>query len=490
MQAFIALSANDICNESLQTLTPRVMQWSEDTWIFDLSPCFSYWQAQAENLTIDVVSLIRKVLQQTFGSDSDNTSIGEAACYQASLAFSPWQAVFLLNYMKDRQIGGFVHRFSGFGNSLYHQASWEAWWQAAEEIAKHFVIAGRKRFKIDVFKSQRRRLQDAVKRLGAQLPSQLKQADHLSLKRRFGSTISELWQWTWQEEGKDDASVFAKDVTSLLGFPWQNWHNSLQPKVERLLEAPLIEWEYIEPFLKEDFDRLCHLDSWDSQERVVSLEWHVVSSDMTSHIIPIHFRHPHCLHDERNCHRTAALQAMYAFEQTVAKTKGDYIDTDLYFSPIISWTLEVTERIVIPPRILDLFGEGSNECNQLNQLENRLAIKLAAFDMMNSWDPENSYRPYHFDKKRFDQYDNMSFRSLRETARERPLFIYDRPVHLTEQQGSTLRIFLERTMSRWWTHSNQRSWQRDYYKLMNKDHRCFWVYRNDKGEWFLHGIFA
>jgi hypothetical protein len=105
------------------------------------------------------------------------------------------------------------------------------------------------------------------------------------------------------------------------GFPWQSFTFASLLQVSRHLEEPLCEWQHLEVLLGEDFDRLCGLSSWLAGERIVSLEWRLTLRDLSHHVVPIRFRHPHSLHLEKGLHPTALLQALYAFEGTLLRRR-------------------------------------------------------------------------------------------------------------------------------------------------------------------------
>ena len=45
-------------------------------------------------------------------------------------------------------------------------------------------------------------------------------------------------------------------------------------------------------------------------------------------------------------------------------------------------------------------------------------------------------------------------------------------------------------MGRWWQPEREERRQRDYYRLLNHENRYLWAFRDTKGDWFIHGIFA
>jgi hypothetical protein len=430
-----------------------------------------------------VTTFLRKVLQGIFQVAGDHPSIGQAAPYQAVMAKNPWQAIFLLNHIKERKMGGLLNATGLRAQPFYEQSSWAAWWQGLRVLAHHFKKVKRKGFKPSEFSKQCLRMKESVARLGALTPHQL-HVDHGSLARRFGAILGEVWEWTWQplcENGRELDH----------GFPWQSWRPFFAPQVRRVLDEVLpAEWEYIEPLLIVDFDRLCNLESWDSQEQVVSLEWRVVSSDLTSHVVPISFRYPHSLHSEKNYHKTATLQAMYAFQKMMCDLAEQYKETDLFVASIGSWDLEVTERMVLPPRVFDLFGNVERCDYEISRLENSLPLALKSYGVTSHWIPEESFCSSHDGAGTINQIDAQEqLHSLWLTASTRPLFIYKDPIAMEISNYRDQRVFLERISDRWWMCDTSSFAHRDYYKIYGLRREALWAYQSN-GQWFLHGVFA
>jgi hypothetical protein len=258
----------------------------------------------------------------------------------------------------------------------------------------------------------------------------------------------------------------------------------------------------MEPLLLEDLNRLCSQSSWDDRERVVSLELRLTFADLTALPISIHFRHPHSLHQELTHQRTALLQANYAFERETKEAFSKFIHEPIETAvpTIIGWELIVTGRIRLPQQVFDIFGEDYSDQVDLCQLENRLSINLESFNLSHDWLPEHSYALAARDRKPHSLAKGSSnlpsqqpvnlllpFQAL---ARKRPLFLYKTPQPWDDQGRSSGRVFLERTMEKWWSDSSQETSQRDYYCLTDSFKRDLWVYKDNRGRWYAHGIFA
>jgi hypothetical protein len=494
---FLALYAKDADFADMQVLTPKAMKWSDDgMWILDLRPCLSFWSHRARNMGLDVVGLIRKVLQTQFSAENhEQTSIGATAGYQGALADNPWLAIVFLNYVRERNLGGLVNLAGPSTLTFFRELSWSAWWKSAIPIAQHFESCKRKHFSPASFRGSCEQMQKAIGRLGILTPWELKTVDSLAVNRRFGTVLRDLWQWTWSALEPEDSNGGASDLKKQFasGFPWQSFQATESPMISRHLEAPLLEWDHMEPLLQEDLNRMCDLDSWDSREGVMRLEWEVVSYDMTAITVPICFRHPHSLASERNSNFvTTTLQAYYSFTQIMKSTMDDQ-DTDGYLnppSPIISWRIKITERLRLSAKIRDLFGHSDRGNCDLMNLENRLPIELINYDLRQDWLPEDSYCHADASGERQDSMIGQATASLQAISRRRPLFLYRNPIFYDNHGHSVTWMFLERIMTKWWEKKPNSSPQRDYYKLIGKDQRAMWVFKDFRGNWYTHGVFA
>jgi hypothetical protein len=512
----------DAVAEKMQALTPRLMVWGGDFWILDLSVCSSYWRARAKAARCDVLELVRSLLKEMFGN-----------IVRAALADHPWPALLLASQMRSRKLGGLVLCQGHFGEALLREMSWDIFWQTADQLAEHFEQAAVKRFQPAVYRRQREQMKRAVKRLGMRTPWQMRDITADAMRRRFGATIRDIWDWTFSAT----AGVAKKDDTNSMmtplfapgpgegqvfnsGFPWQGHVLESLPCVVRHLEVPVCEWSHIEALLREDLDRLCGLSSWLAGERVVSLEWRLIIRDMTHHIVPILFRHPHSLHPEKGSHKTALLQALYSFESNMPRQDQGYEELfngyEAPVMPICGWELVITERLTIPPQSAGLFGDlitadwsgraGPDGVDDfaVMRMENRLAVPLDSYELMADWTPEDSFSSADGARQRMECVimstgeQAASRRSMLAVARQRPLYMYREPKLFNNEGHSSLREFCERTMGKWWASARtlmargqgNTAIQRDYYRLTDKDQNRLWVYRDSGGQWFVHGIYG
>jgi hypothetical protein len=515
LPAYVAVS-NVVNPNDLMALSPRIMQWEDDTWIVDLSVCASYWKVQALKKEMTVIDVLRTVLDHCF-SNSDTCLDDGGAAYQAAAANHPWQAVLLLTCMKRRALSGLVNQAAPFGLSIFKEITWSVWWQATSCYAAHMEVipTGKRKFNPSQFRSRSGQMQRAMKRLGLKAPWGLREMDPMQIKRRFGNQLHDLCQWAYVDiavGNNENESLGGFSLQrSLFGqecdFPWASFTSPERPGVSRHLDYPVAEWAQIEPILLHDLDRLCCLDSFKAGERVVSLEWRIVFHDMSYLVIPIIFRHPHSLHCEMTRQCTALLQALYAFESSLRGSPLDKarLDDLIPIEPVVSWTLTVAERLILPSKLVGLFGDGpsanangqsySVEEQKLLEIENRLPVPLNAYSFRHDPLPEDSYAtttkedPYEIDSKVFP--------TLAAQAQSRPLFLYRNPTALdSKSQRAKTSTFTERTLDKWWRTnggSASRPIQRDYYHLTTHDQKAFWVYRaNSKKQesFYIHGVFA
>jgi hypothetical protein len=322
--------------------------------------------------------------------------------------------------------------------------------------------------------------------------------DPQQIKRRFGPTLHDICQWAYASlNSSTEGALLQRDLFGQeCDFPWASFMSPEKPEVCRHLDYPVTEWDQMSPLLSSDLDRLCHLENFHDGERVVSLEWRIVFQDLTYLVIPIHFRHPHSLHQEITRQHTALLQALYAFESSLRGSPLDpqRLDELIPIEPVISWTLTIAERLVLPDQLAGLFaGHDTHAYAQqaLLEMENRLPVALEAYDLRHDPLPEDSFAsltkedPYEMDVK--------AFPTLAAQAQKRPLFLFREPFLLEERWPAG--AFTERTLDKWWrTNSggSERPLQRDYYRVIARDQKALWVFRDNKNaeSYFVHGVFA
>lgn len=462
---FIALIVPHVSPEDLQTLSPRFMQWDADLWLLDLKPCLSYWQLMAQRQKQSLPQVLQEVLSACFQEDS--------SAYTAALSSSPWLALLLARLLEQKGFRGLNTESQRLSRNLMSSLSWDLWWAAAERYAFH-------RQEVKTFFKHKRAMQIAMRRLCVDRPTStsLQTMPSFQIKRRFGPLIAELWEQTFPLHETSPSSGSLEETAA---FPWQSYLLTEPLTHFRHLDFPLSDWQNLEPFLREDLNRLCLLESFKKGERILSLEWLIVLDNLQEISLSVLFRHPHCLQSESPHQRTALLQISYAFQRAQQASRRK-VESE---SPwIVSWRLRVLESLRPLPRDRQLFGESSASWNELLKLENQLDRPLEAYQIVEDWLPEDAftslYTPAVFEREHLP--------ALEHLGRQRPLFLLQKP-QPWNPRGQNIWNFKERTMDKWWR--KQSSGVRDYYQVLNREQeQILWVFRDSAGQCFVHGIYA
>lgn len=482
-----------------EILSPRFMLWSEaggktkresseksdarfHIWLIDLRPVWGYWQNLAEGSSVSV--FLRQRLLRLEGSD-----------VVALLDTSPWRALLGLEVMFERNLTGLIDATELMGSHVANEISWSGWFRLAKELGDKWCEVGKSRFNVQLFRKQLKQMAQAVQKLGMRQPTQAKCFSALSIRRRYGQALHDLWVWTLDSSREPSSS----------DFPWISWTHAKSVCVQRHLDAPLIEWDHIQSVLQEDFSRLCVMLVKHGVGRVLSLEWRVVFLDLSILAIPIRFRHPHDLPAESPHHRTALLQACYSFQDAMPQVMGMALDSGVYEKTLGSWELCVTEAMAATPVARNLFGDtvhapGAYEgATNIMALENKLHIPLKRYQVKTNWIPERSFdvvEPSNADRSGDSFSDERVFSastaSVQILGKNRPLFIYKqpRPVEVSARQRM-MSLFCERIMGRWWVSGcdARRNFQRDYYVTPDDGCRHVWLFKDTSGNWYEHGLY-
>ncbi len=472
--------------ELMLNLTPQVMAWDKNIWLLDLSPCHGYWQARATALQTDTTNLWRSLLHQLLMNGSETnlkqSHIGASAPYYAALANKPWQAILALNHLRERCVRGFIDTRSQFGASLLNEMSWQAWWHSVAQIRSHLATIYTA-FDTAAYARSCKKMQQTMQKISSQLPRDMRSADAASIKRRFGGWLSLLWSWTYEENNPDSETLF--DVAS--GFPWIREQKQDAPQITRHLESPVHEWSHLEELLREDFNKLCQLTSWDFCDRVTTMQWTLTLDDMTQRSLLIGFRHPHSLHNQAPEQKTALMQASYSF---VAVTSGEPLP-----AAIVGWSLSITGQLLVNSELGAILDDSADpELHELLELDNQLPIALEAYDLSADWQAEYSFTATNSQAAgaRDSVVSEAQYPSYLVLAQKRPLYLLKQPEPLTQEVSFPRQAFLERSMQRWWTsiHRKKSSLCRSYYHLRLASGQSIWAYHDDRHRWFKHGIFA
>ena len=473
---FIAIKALKQDIDELYALSPSLMEWSEGVYVIDLGPCLSYWQTRAERFGGSVEDYFQNFFQKNYKET------------QVAYAPHPWQAVLLLSMMQERGLVGFLGFLNPYGSSikpslgqtLYQQMSWQVWWQGVFELSKHLAKIGLSKASHAQLKKDQRRMQECCQRMNWQTPRDLFGLPLHSLRRRFGAKLTQFWEWAFP----DQPGAHLGWLTRFDDFPFilRPLHEPIVYKRE--FDEPIDDWEHLEPYFKEDLNQLCKIPFYQKGMLVLCLEWRFVFDDLSDYKTTIPFRYPHDLHLEIPHHPTTLLQAYHHYMTLCRQQTAKAHEVDLPPPKLFSWELEITKMIPKNNRLLELFSDGGGVQDELQKLENRLRVPLKAYQLVDDLYPEHAFthKP-GLDQKIFPDDCGTIIHHAR------PMFIFHKPKPFEAKGTSSLRVFLERTLDKWWLHKEQ-NFGRDYYLLINHAGEQIWVYQDLKGQWFEHGIFA
>lgn len=475
--AFIAILGSDFTYESLQMISPNVMQWNDQIWIVDLRSCLSYWSAQGKKTNTSVFEYIRGICDR----------IGGKSGYYASVASDPWQSILLLGVLEEKGMHGFISLQSNMGRNLYTYLSWQVW-QRCVTCLIQFLYTNNliRRSKLIQYEQKLSHMLRSIKKLGINFPSEISDMPAYQIRRRFGRWMESVWKRTYQTKyHQPDCDLDEHEEI----MPWVAYRAKIVPVVTRYLDFPLKQWDQIEDYLKQDLHKLSFLDSFKNTHRIISLEWLVVLQNLDEVPLTIFFRHPYNLRKEPPHFRTALLQIFFQYESYQLKIASDQNDEILQETAIIGWQLKITQTLEISNIGHQLFDD-SNDLDALIALENRLQVPLYSYQHYDSWVPEESFvikntREYsaEINPSTEGQY---SFKQA--STKHHPLYIYPYPQKFQSDTKSGVWRFVERVMDSWWKQPSPNTF-RDYYQYINLE-KNLWLYQDSSGQWYTHGIFA
>jgi hypothetical protein len=481
---FMAIRTEAPDGRQFHRLTPRVMIWDEGTYLLDLTPVRRYWSHHAE---------LRQQNLSEYLTDILWTEMTQRQ--QAAIATHPWTALLLLSSAADRPALKFVDGLSLLGRKLLDDLTCEQWIGRVRELRELMTTITSNHSSTQ--KTNLGSLAPLIKtleRMGLKHIRELIDIDVPAMERRFGKLAATAWKWTTSHTpSKINHRRSLFDDTFRDDFPWRNITPKDTPSITRFFEHPVRLWDHISPHLLEDFDRICNLTCWSSNERVVSLEWELSFSCSPPLRIPVLFRHPHALHSESGHHKTALLQAFHSWQRALAARQQPCHQGDIYIveDSIAEWRIIIEERLILNQQPQSLFTDDlSTDCSQLMRLENSIAVPLYAYTATDHWTPERSFTT---DRRSFDHTEIPSGVIARLAMNQRrPLFIYTRPESLVDHRQSCGLIFSERVGVDWWSdipagHSGS---CRDYYIRMTDDGLLQWIFHADDGAIKIHGIYG
>lgn len=526
--------ADDDISDLLNIFSPKIMKWDEHSWIVDLTATKQYWISKVNNHEkfSSLEKLITEILDLAFDfnkempmcsrkDDIDVVDISQLKMnrnrpYRVTIAATPWRGILLLNALKARGTLGVVTSSSHLGVHTIKNTDWDTVWSTFEQYIVILKNKGVSKLKMSAFNRDLKTFKLAISRLNIQSPYDLKSIDEVQVGRRFGELCSTLWNWTRMyfhslSASKKTIAKSSVKTSDSSEFLWVSYLVSSSLRVTSHLDFTATGWSEIEEYLRIDLSRLCRLDGWGSEDKVVCLEWSVITDEADVCPIQINFRMPHHMRGEDPHHKTALRQAHHNFDKLdyyisdfnpfKARIMLDQSDDESQVSydeqmpaGIVGWHLEVKERIIVPGYVRSLFGIESS-CESLTSIINRFKVDAFSYDLQKDWLPEDS-----FQKKRVEL-DLKHQRTRRENEKKsdndqipyllsdfkRPLFIYESPQQTSDPEGEL--VFLERTLDKWWKKVGA-GYRRDYYMNYTSEGKLYWLYRDLAGRWFKHGIFS
>lgn len=475
---FLAIEAEKLNPYDLETISPSFMHWDNNMWILDLSFSTHYWLNEAKKKKLSLFQFLTSLCKQISNQD----------CF-ATFADDPWKALILTKSLKNKGIKAIINLSSEQGQNLFKHISWDVWFAACNaliemKLSKHSL----KKSQAHQYQRNLNLLKTYIERLVISTPQDFFAIDTNQIQRRFGPWILKVCEGSKLETSINNMKFSLEDHPF---FPWYRYQIRELPQVNRYLEHPLNKWEFIEENLRSDLDKLRFLESFKEDDRIITMEWQVVLHDLEEVSIMIQFRHPYNLHKEAPHYRTALLQILHHFEGwKISYYKTNSHQNFITEPSIISWNISIDAQIQQTKTDYILF-ESNRDIETLKRIENRILSQLKSYDIYDSWVPEHSYIEIdnHSDGQQ-PKKQELSTVACHEAYRNRPLYLYQDPQKFEDFDHCYDWLFCERTMSPWWEENDsQNKLSRDYYKVIYQDQHL-WSYRNDHGEWLIHGIFT
>jgi hypothetical protein len=461
---FIAIYSTD---ESFnpELLSPGVMQWSEHIYLCHTRLCDVFWLAQCQELKLNLSSLFSRILNTESGTQNF------AVC-----GSHPWQCLVFLHYMVSQFRPGIYFLENRLNQNIYKNLSWKYWALPLEQLAAHWQSLNIKKFRLDKFQSDLSRFNRFIDKMGLSGPTALSSAEVPSISRRFSQWLGYIWQWTFT------------DSAELNIFPWID--RIIRPvlMVKRELEYPVNQWDCIAEFLCEDFKQLSDQFFYDRNQHINQMIWKIKLYNEQTISIEIAFRNPYSLHLDSPDFSTAILQARYVYEDLIRELQNRDTDLDLPDTmPFLEWTIEVTQFIELTPEILALFPDISEKVDhgKINDLQNKLPVEIERYQSSSSFFPEFSFGHRSDVNKATSDIDMTQWQT---GSKLRPLFYFTQP-EIAEQPTGQSSQYLERCGHQWWLKGDCANDRRDYFKVTDERGHSDWLYRDNLGHWFKHGIY-
>ena len=220
--------------------------------------------------------------------------------------------------------------------------------------------------------------------------------------------------------------------------------------------------------------------------KITELNWtlHLFDGDTLSE--NIEFRSPYALYEDQvQDFKTGLYQLNLAFERIKSRLQQPEEGLELItIPPFISWTLTVTQQIIPQQKSKNLWAQNpsSTDKDQLTDLQNKLPTAIESFTLKNASIPSYDFATEQAHKKTAPtDFFNPGHHLL-------PFYIYPKPQPL-EVPSFTTTHFIERTTSDWWDSKDPKDSYRDYY-MVEENSKWLWAFRNNKGDWFKHGLYS
>jgi len=473
--AYVAIHSPQVTANPF-ALSPNVMLWSDDILLCKVDDCEQFWLAQQQKYQCDLNQFFDRILNYSFG-----------AKYIAVFANHPWQCLVYLSYQVNQQAQGVYFLQSLLNRNIYIKLGWRFWFAPQQTLTHHLEQINAKQFNMASFRSKQAQLKRFINRIGLTGPFALQQADAHAISRRFDVWAGKIWRWTFAQSSNTRSS-------DLQGFPWIPFAEPLRPSVSRDLEYPLNQWSHIKALLCEDFKKLCLQFKGNENEHINRMLWKITLFNDQVIDVELSFRHPYSLHRESPEFKTAMYQAWYVYDDLMRQLKNRDEDLDLPETmPLLSWSVEVCERIQLPPVLWDLFrhegleNESSDiKLEDIRELQNKLPTLIEAYHCEANFCPEQSFETSPIGSTPEISFDHLQW-SI--SSNQRPLFYHSESQPI-DTPSTKPHQFLERCGSRWWLRDESINQNKDYYVLKNNQGHASWVYRDGEGRWFKQGEYT
>ncbi|MEZ4705492.1 MAG: hypothetical protein R3A11_09950 [Bdellovibrionota bacterium] len=271
-------------------LSPVVMKWSDEIWIFDLRNLRSYWENISKNKNILWKDMISSLIEKYFSSFE-----------VVSFADHPWKSLLLARELQDRKMKGFFSDQHEFGMHVLATLRDQVWFSCVEDVLGFFSLQKEKK---SLYRKQVQQFQLFLQRVKSSV-SELPSIDSSAMERRFGYLIGKVWGWSFSTQEDQD----------IKSFPWRNFSFQKKPRVHRTLDHFMDQWSWIKERLIEDFDHLCQNPILTRFCKVVCLQWNLEFEKYGSIKKKIRFKNPFGLHEQSPGYDVFLFQMEVAFGQ-------------------------------------------------------------------------------------------------------------------------------------------------------------------------------